>query len=239
MRRSLRAVVGLGPVGTGGHDRLERGAGRAQAPHLEVEVEGDLPLGGALGQAGPDLGQGVVGDAGGLGHAGHLARVLGPAQVLDQALGGDELGVGEPLGGEAALLGPGDVVGLQAQPGDAGRGRLQVVLLGPAGEADVEVEVDARRRQLLDGLVAVAAVGDEEQPVVGEQDDGRRAGEPGEVADVDQVGEEQGVASGAGEEAPQPVDPGGDVHAGEFRGGKSVIPTTLPRPRPPVRTRGP
>ena len=84
----------------------------------------------------------------------------------------------------------------------------------------MDVGVDAGRGQLLDGLVAVAAVGDEEQAVVGEQDDGGRAGEAGEVADVDQVGDEQGVDAGsigpgAVEAAPQPLDPGRDVHLGK------------------------
>ena len=64
--------------------------------------------------------------------------------------------------GVLALLGPGDVVGLQAEPGDpVGRSDDDVLL---AEVQDLDVDVDPRGPDLLGRLVPVAAVADEQRP---------------------------------------------------------------------------
>ena len=65
--------------------------------------------------AGGDDGERLVGDrAGGL-DAGDLRRLLDAAQLLDEVLGGDQLGLGEPLVGEGPLLRPRDAMGLEPE----------------------------------------------------------------------------------------------------------------------------
>ena len=74
----------------------------AEAADLGVELEAELLLGRALRQPVADRGQRGVGDgAGGL-DAGHLPGVLHQPEPVDQALGGHQLGVGEPLAGVRA-----------------------------------------------------------------------------------------------------------------------------------------
>ena len=73
-------------------------------------------------------------------------------------------------------------------------------------------------------LVAVAAVGDEDQVVGPDEQQGGRPGEPGEVPDVDHPGDEQGVALGLGE---------GLTQAGDARRPRPSVfmRATVPRPR--------
>jgi hypothetical protein len=68
---------------------------------------------------------------------------------------------------------------------------------------------DAR---LIGGLVAVATVGDEDELVGQDEESRRRTGEAGEVPDVGEPGDEQGVAPGIGELLAQPPGAPGDVH---------------------------
>ena len=141
--------------------------------------------------------------AGGL-DAGDLAGVLHPPQVLDQALGGHQLGLGEPVGAVAALLRPGDAPrprGRAGPPAGDLRRAGAALLVGRCARSAI-VGVDPGRRELARRLVAVAAVGHEHQVVGPDQQQGGRPGEPGEVADVGEVGDEQGVAAGRVEARP-------------------------------------
>ena len=116
-----RAVVGHGRVGTAGDDGLERRAAGAQPPHLEVQAPAERLLGRTASQLRADAVQGLVGDAGRLGQAGQLARVLDPAQPLDEPDGWHQFDAREPVVGVKRLLpGPADVGGLEAEAPDAG-----------------------------------------------------------------------------------------------------------------------
>ncbi len=100
------SVVRHGAVGARRDDGLEGGALGAEATHGGVELEAELGFGGLLEQAVAHRRERRVGHrAGGL-DAGHLARVLGLAQAVDQGVGGHQLGVGEPVGVVATLLAP-------------------------------------------------------------------------------------------------------------------------------------
>ncbi len=115
-------MVGLGRVGSAGHDGLERGPARPQAPHLEVEAPTEGLLGQAATQLGAEAVEGLVGDAGRLGQAGELAGVLDPAQPFDQTDGRHQLDVREPVVGERALLLPAHVGRFEGQAADAAVG---------------------------------------------------------------------------------------------------------------------
>ena len=184
-----RASVRLGAVGSRSHDRFEGVAARAQSADLEVELERELGLADALGEPVQYGGEGVVGDATGLGDTGHLASVLDPAQLLDQTLGGDQFGVGQPVVGDGALAGPSDVGGLEADPTNALACLRDRVALA-AECSDLDARVDACPFELLGGLEGVAAIGNEQCVVGQHHQECSRAGEPGEVADVHEIGEQ-------------------------------------------------
>ena len=166
---------------------------------------------GVVGEAGEQLGERGVADGARGPDAGHLAVVLHGPVGLDEPFGGDELDGAEHRG-EGALLGPGDAVGLEAEPADAaGLSGEDGVLVGLGG-ADLDAGVDARVGQLLADLGLVAAVGDHEQVVGGDEQRRGRPGEPGEVAHVGEPGDEQRVDAGVPEPGPEPAGPAGHVH---------------------------
>jgi hypothetical protein len=204
-------VVRFGPVGPRRHDRLEGRAVGASA-HLEVEGDGEVRLGDAVGEHRPALLEGGVGDGGGGRHAVELALVLHPPEPLDEVLGGDELEVGEPLGGEPTVLRPGDSLRLQAQAGDpVDPVDEERPLLGHRA-ADVDEGVYAGLAQLLGRLVAVAAVGDEVQLVGQHEEHPGAAREPGEVPDVDPPRDEGRLAARLLETGAQARHASGHVH---------------------------
>jgi hypothetical protein len=111
------------------------------------------------------------------------------------------------------LLGPGHVVGLEAEPGQPGRGLHDHVLL--ALVADLDVDVDAGGAQLLGRLLLVAAVAHEQGALGADQQQGGRAREAGQVADVDQPGDQQGITPRPVQLAPEALQPRREVHRGK------------------------
>ena len=84
----------------------------------------------------PHRGQRGVGDGARRLDAGHLARVLDAAQGLDQAPVATSSASGNQSAAKRALLGPGDVLGLEAQPAHAGGRGRQVLALARLRAAD-------------------------------------------------------------------------------------------------------
>ena len=209
--------MGLGAVGTRRHDGLEARARRAQAAHLGVELQPELGLRGRVPQARPHRGEGGGGDGGGRLDAGDLALVLGHPEVVDEALGGDQPDA--ELVGQAALLGPRDVVRLERDRLERGDRSHQRRGLGRDREADGDVDdvAEAGGGELVGGLGLVPAVGDQQDPVGGHQHHAGGAGEAGEPPDVDQLGDQQRRRDPV-ERLPDPLDPPGHVHGRERRG---------------------
>ncbi len=148
----------LGPVGPRRHDRLEGTPVRTQAAHLHVEGQGDLALAGPFAEQRLHGVERQVGHPGRLGYPGHLPVVLLPAQLLDHAFGGDQLGMGEPVTLESTGAGPADMGGLEAETSDTGGGSSQRLPLG-ARVPDLEAGLHPGRLELLGRLRPVAAVG--------------------------------------------------------------------------------
>jgi hypothetical protein len=111
------------------------------------------------------------------------------------------------------------VVGLQAEAGHPARGVDDQLLLVEV--ADLDVDVDPGVAQLLGRLLLVPTVAHEERFVGPDQQERRRPGEAGEVADVDQTGHQQGVTARLVQLAPQPFEPRGEVHRGQVGEGHS------------------
>ncbi len=134
---------------------------------LGVELEREVLLGRSFARAsgGPTASASSAIDAAS-GDARDLAFVLHLTLAIDEALGRHELGVGEPLARERALLGPGDAVGLDAR---AERGpspaRDEHVALRGHRQPDLDLRVDPRSTELITRLLAVATVGDEHHVV--------------------------------------------------------------------------
>ena len=202
-------------------DDAARGA-RAQAPapslgtqaaDLGVDREAELVLARMLVQQIAHVDEGSGRDRCGRFDASHLTFVLHDAQRLDDVLGRHELGdVGEPPVGHGALLRPCDRVRFEAQAPDArGRG-TEDLRLSFDRETDADVGEHTRGGQLVGGLVAVPPIGDEQQ-LVGQYEQERGAArEPCEIADVDELRDEQGVDV---EALTQPHHAGGDIHRGQ------------------------
>jgi hypothetical protein len=207
--------MGLGPVGARRHNRLERGTVRAPRPHLVVESQGHVALGGAAGQHRPHDGEGLVGHPRRFGHARDLAVVLDPPEGFDQSLGGDELRTRKPVLGEAPVLGPRDRLRLQPEPGGAGHGSGDDAPLLRGRAPDSDLGGHTGTGELLVRLLAVAAVGHEEEGVGEHQQQPGRSGETGEIPDVHHAGDEHGVASRGLEPLTEVGHPGGDVHGRE------------------------
>jgi hypothetical protein len=226
--RSGRPMVRNCAVRAGRHDGLERRIGRAQLPHPLIQVQPHLTFGPAgADAAGLDqLGQCTVGHRTGLSQGADLGGVLHRAQALDQAAGRREfhrawiaLGTGQ----QGGMRGHGHRIGLE--PDDA---------FGCAGEkCEVARPADQPRqvRDFVGRLGGVAAVGTEHRPRsavgryfevavrcvlgIGADDQQCRvgAGEAGQVANVDQIGDEQRVDPTADQrrtnQGSSPMMPGG------------------------------
>ena len=85
----------------------------------------------------------------------------------------------------------------------------------PTRSGDDDLGRDGRGAQLLGGLLAVAAVGDEQRVARRDEEHAGRAGEPGQVADVLELGDEQRITTRAGQRRLQPAEPRRDVEGGE------------------------
>jgi hypothetical protein len=158
---------------------------------------------------GRDLRQRLVRDAAGRGHRFDLVRVLGASFCFDHTSGRSQFGVEGR--GPAAVLRERHVIGFEPDPivpaAQAGQVRLRLRARG----ADEHGTVDARRRHLLRGLAAVAAVGDEREVVTADDCPSVGAGEAGEPAQVGEVAHQEGVD--VREPGPHPDDSIGDGHA--------------------------
>ena len=188
------------PVGAGGDDRRERGVA-AELSDPRFGGAGDVALAAAaeaaLERPAPDL----VGNLRGGGDRRELRLVLDPPQLFRVAAGGDQL---DPVG--EFLLEP-----LQ-------RADREVLVLepDPAGEARSDpaepVVLDRDHLPALDlglGPLGVAEVGEEEAGLGAADADPVGAGEPGQVADVDEVGDEGEVELALGDEVGEAVAAGG------------------------------
>ena len=206
----------LRAIRPGRDDRVEAVAARAAFAHRELELERELPFGDAVGQSREHRQERVVGDRARPADAVDLAEVLHPAQILDERARRDELG---PLerGHEPALLGPGDAVLLEAEPGSGRDERGQRGVLRGRGEADLDADVgvDTGRRQLLLRLFRVAPVGHEQRVVRSHHQHGRRAGESGQVPDVRELRDEERIDVRVGEPSSQATEPRCDLEGGE------------------------
>jgi hypothetical protein len=107
------------------------------------------------------------------------------------------------------------VVGLEAEPRRARDAIGEELLLAGRGPPDLDVGPHAGGAELAGGLLLVATVGHEAQARWLDEQQRRRAGEPGEVADVREVRDEERVALRRGQAAPQAIDPARDVHRRE------------------------
>src|SRR6266511_4268001 len=183
-RPLARAVVRLGAVLAEGDDRVERRAVAAVAAHADLELPGDLALGHARVEPAEHLGQRLGADPGGLAHRRQLVVVLDLTQLLDQ-LGGWHHRPSWQQGAQPLAAAPGEPARLEAEavpvaaehpdhPGDQvarGQHHLGAVHLG--------------------GLPLVATVGEEHGAVVQQQQGAVAAGEAGQVAHVDPLGDQQ------------------------------------------------
>ena len=171
-------VVGLGGLLPEGDDGVEGRAVGAQPAHGQLQVDRHLPLGHALAQAGQHPLEGLAAEPGRLPHGGQLALVLDLAQLLDQRRGRHH-GLAGQAGAQPLAVAPGEAGRLEAEavPGRAHH---------PADGADQVAggEHHLGPRDLGGGLVAVAAVGEEQGAVVQQQQRPVAAGEAGQVADV-------------------------------------------------------
>ena len=139
----------------------------------------------------PDL----VGQLRGGGDRRQLRLVLDPAQLLDVAAGGDQLDpVGEFL--LESLQRPNrDVVVLEADPAARAARRSR-----RASRRSTVIDLPALDLGL--GALGVAEVGEEEAELGAADAGAVGAGEPGQVADVDQVGDEDAGRARARRRAP-------------------------------------
>ena len=121
-----------------------------------------------------------------------LALILDRAELLDEAGGGDRSTTQAtlPRGG----LGPGHVVSLETHGRGVGERREQGLSLGVhATDHDRDSLGQADGRHLLGGLGAVAPVGRQGDARRGDGQRACGAGEPRQVADVGQGGDQQAV----------------------------------------------
>jgi hypothetical protein len=178
-------VMRLGGVLTERGDGVERQPVAAGLAHRELQLDGQVALGHPLHELADHLLEPLVGDGLGPADQRELVGVLDPAELLDLRADGRELKAGRAL-----------VQVLEELIRHAGRlepdaGDPQVAAAG------TEVVEEARGvhgplqvGDLVARLLVVAEVGEEPGVVGGQQQLRVRAGEPGQVADVDQAGDE-------------------------------------------------
>ena len=246
-------MVRDGAVRTGGDDGLEGRVVGAEFAHPLIEVEPDLPFGTARPDpAGRDqFGQRVVGDRARMAQRLDLALVLDRPQGLDQVGGGAQLDRSPRPGRDGELgvvVGDGDRPRLE--PDDALRCATDQGEITRPGDQSGQIG-DLRFR-----LGRVTAIGAEQRPrvaetthrICGRADDGVgraglvigvdhqqcriRAGEAGEVADVDQVGDQQRIDPGADQRRSQECASSGVVRVRHDPDGRRARPFRSGRRRP-------
>jgi hypothetical protein len=191
----------------GGDDRRERRTRRPAAAHRELDRDREVALRAPDDALGEHLGQRRVGQLRGGADLLDLARVLDEPQLLGDAARGDELDAVAGQLGEPRVLLDRQVVVLEAQARAVGQPADR--LLEQVG-GDLVLQAVAH---LLDGLREVTEVGDE-APDAGARDHGAvRAGEARQPADVDEVGDEQGVDLAVAQRRHQPPQPVVGAHA--------------------------
>ena len=191
-----RLGVRQSAVGAGGDDRRERGLGTLLT-HPRLGRAGDVELAAtrqtALQREAPDL----IGELGGGGDCRQLVLVLDPAQLLDRAGGALECYAVRQFLFQALQRAYRHVVVFEAR-----------LAAEPGGDAAQPVVADGDHVPALDlgfGALGVAEVG-EEDAQLGTADAGAvGAAEAGQVADVDEVGDEQGVELALGDEGGEAI----------------------------------
>ena len=216
-----RGVVRDGTVGAAGHDRVERRFFRTGVHHGALDEHRQLPLG----HPGPDLGhhlvEGGAGDRAGPGDQGNLRFILGHPQRFHHRAERYQFQV-TGLGERRVPLHR-HFLGLEAQPSQPG-------VLGHVGEGQLDVTgVQQRevRAVALRGPGVPGIRGQHRRPVGGHQEGRVGAGQAGEVADVDQRGDERRIRVAGGHRRAQALT---------AQGMSLGHPPTVERP-PPRHTR--
>ena len=112
------AGVRLGPIRTGGHDRVEAHRAGATFTHRELEPQREGPFRRPVRERRQQLTERIVGNAAGGFDPLHLAGLLHHAQPVDERSRRHQLGVREPFD-EAALLAPSHPVVFESESADS------------------------------------------------------------------------------------------------------------------------
>jgi hypothetical protein len=194
-------VVGLGGLLAEGDDGVEREAVSAEPAHGQLEGDGDLPLGDAGPQVPEELVERLAAEPGRLPHGGHLALVLDLAELFDQRRRRDHRGArhGDP---QPLAVVPAEPRRLEAEPVAGGAQHA-----GDGADLVAWGHDQLRPGDLGGRLLLVAAVGEEQRAVVQQQQRPVAAGEAGQVADVDPLGDQQGGKVGVGQQGAQGLAP--------------------------------
>ena len=166
-----------------GDDRRERGLG-AELPQARLAGTGDITLGSSGEAALQHPLIDTVGELSRRRDALELVGLLDDPQLLDQIAGGNQTDV---------------VTDGRLQPGELADAQLRVLEADPAGHpgGDLRDQLPLRLRalplgrDLVLGPLGVAEVGEEDELVGTHEAGAVRAGETGQVADVDQVRDEE------------------------------------------------
>src|SRR5579862_160621 len=203
---TFRGGVGVweGGARAGGNDGIEGRAGGSGAAGEVVELGGEVEFGDAGADFGEKLFEYFGGEDCGGAHGGKFGGVLDGAEV------GNEGGGGDPFDG--AL---GDALNLaEAGEGDLVRGEGDAVdgsLAGNQGADFIEEglfdDVDSGGAYFVFGLDGVAAVGKERGRGFGDQEDAAAARKAAEVADVGQMGDQDGLSGQRRKTNPEPILP--------------------------------
>ena len=170
------------------HDRLVAGSTGSQLAHADLQPIADLDLGTPLEVVG-NFRQGDISDPARLGHAGDLASVLAPALGLDHSADGHQRRREQAL--ESLELLVGHMRCLEPDRTETGNlGRQRVEHRG-ARQADDHPSIDAGPRHLRGCLVAVSAIGDQDDPARSQQCPTVGTGEAGQPTDVGEIGDQE------------------------------------------------
>jgi hypothetical protein len=189
-------VVRQRAVGAARHDRRKRRL-RAAAAHLGLDLERDIALASSGQAALRNAAQHLVGERGGRADRAQLPVLLDGAEALHEAPRGHQLGavLHETL---EPPVGPhGHRVVLEADPAREVPGRVLEQVLAPL--------LDVESVDLAPGLGHVAEVGQEHAPPLPHEGDAVGPGVAGQVTDVHEVRDEQGVELALAEQLGQAV----------------------------------
>lgn len=184
----------------------------AEMAHLGVQRQAELLFGRSVPERRAQRRQRGISDGSGEADAFDLCVVLQDAQFLDQRHGRNEVHTVEPRFGVGAMLVPTDGGALEAEalhPGVADGVGHDLALAVPR-----DLDTDVETGQLFLRLRAVAPIADEEDLVGQHQQQAGAAGESGEVAQIGEVRDQQGVSAGDadGERCSEPDESVAVVH---------------------------